>query len=130
MIIKTFLFQAIQFSKTVLIQTIQFSISIVFVYPQLNDKTVLFQKTQFSISTQFTSIWPIDIRCNRSWPEGTWERRQWRGTRHSTKPQHYWNLPIRLFRVINRTLVEEDSYSDAEKQSVYFTAPANWASIK
>ena len=38
LIVKTFLFQAIQFSQTVLIQWIQFSISIDFVYTQLNVK--------------------------------------------------------------------------------------------
>ena len=43
LIVKTFLFQAIQFSQTVLIQPIWFNISIVFVYTQLNVKTVLFQ---------------------------------------------------------------------------------------
>ena len=58
--LKTFLFQAIQFSQTVLIQTVQFSIIIIFVYTQLNIETVLFQVIQFSISMQFTSIWPID----------------------------------------------------------------------
>ena len=41
-LLKTFLFQAIQFSQTVLIQTIQFRISIDFVHTQ---------------STQFISIW-------------------------------------------------------------------------
>ena len=39
--VKTFLFQAIQFSQTRLIQLIQFSIRIDFVYTQLNVKTVL-----------------------------------------------------------------------------------------
>ena len=48
--IKTFWFQAIQFSQTVLIQTIQLSINTQF--------TVLFQAVQFSI--KFSSIWPID----------------------------------------------------------------------
>ena len=71
-------------------------------------KTVLFQTIQFSISTQFSSIWPIDrtlIRCYHSRPEWTWERLQWRGTPHSPKLQHYWNLTIRLFNDISRTLV-------------------------
>ena len=35
--------------------------------------------------------------------------------------QHYWNHTIRLFSVINRTLVRT-SYFSAEKQSVYTTA--------
>ena len=33
----------------------------------------------------------------------TWERWQWSGTLHSQK--HYWSLTIRLFSIINRTLV-------------------------
>ena len=41
LIVKTFLFQAIQFIQAVLIQLIQFSISTDFVYTQLNVKTVL-----------------------------------------------------------------------------------------
>ena len=40
--VKTFLFQAIQFSQAVLIQLIQFSISTDFVYTQFNVKTVLY----------------------------------------------------------------------------------------
>ena len=42
LIVKTFLFQAIQFSQAVLIQLIQVSISTDFVYTQLNVKTVLY----------------------------------------------------------------------------------------
>ena len=41
LIVKTFLFRAIQFSQAVLIPLIQFSISTDFVYTQLNVKTVL-----------------------------------------------------------------------------------------
>ena len=68
------------------------------------------------------------IRCYHSGPEWTWERWQWRGTPHSPKLQHCGNLTIRLFSVISRTLVGGGSYPSAEKQSVYSTAPANWAS--
>ena len=45
------------------------------------------------------------------------------------KLQHCWNLTIRLFSVISRTLVGGMSYPSAEKQSVYSTAPADWASV-
>ena len=45
------------------------------------------------------------IRCYHSGPEWTWERWQWRGTPHSPKLQHCWNLTIRLFSVISRALV-------------------------
>ena len=53
-------------------------------------------------------------------PEWTWEQWQWRGTLHSPKLQHYWNLTIRLFSVISRTIIA----ILAEKQSVYSMAPA------
>ena len=41
LLLKTFLFQAIQFRQAILIQLIQFSISTDFVYKQLKVKTVL-----------------------------------------------------------------------------------------
>ena len=44
----------------------------------------------------------------------------------SLSPQHYWDLTIRLFSVISRTLMG-GSYPSAEVQSVYSTAPADWA---
>ena len=34
-----------------------------------------------------------------------WEQWQWRGTPNFPKLQHYWNLTIRLFSVISKTLV-------------------------
>ena len=45
------------------------------------------------------------MRCYYSGPKWTWERWQWRGTTHSPKLEHYWNLTIRLFCVIPRTLI-------------------------
>ena len=51
LIVKTFLFLAIQFSQAVLIQLIQFSISTDFVYTQLNVKTVRCITIQFSVNT-------------------------------------------------------------------------------
>ena len=49
---------------------------------------------------------------------------------YSTFPKlrHYWTLTMILFSVISRTLVGRRSYPSAEKQSVYSTAPAHWAS--
>ena len=38
-----------------------------------------------------------------------------------------WNLTIRLFSVIYRTLVGGGCYPSAEIQSVYSTAPVDWA---
>ena len=53
------------------------------------------------------------------------------GTRHSLKLQHYWNLTIRLLNVVSRTFVGGVwSYPSAKVQSVYSSAPANWASRK
>ena len=37
-------------------------------------------------------------------PKWTGEQWQWRGTPHSPKLQHYWNLTNRLFSVISRIL--------------------------
>ena len=57
---------------------------------------------------RFGSIQPIDktlIRCYYSGPEWTWEWWQWRGIPHSRKLQHCWNLTIRLFSVMSRTLI-------------------------
>ena len=67
----------------------------------------------------------ILIRCYHSRPEWTRERWQWKGTPHSSKPQHYQN--IRLFSVISRTHVGGWSYPSAEKQSVYSKSPFDWA---
>ena len=65
-----------------------------------------FYLKQFSLAkVQFSSIWPIDRRFH-SRPEWTCEQWQWRGNLHSPKLQHYWNLTIRLFSVIPRTLME------------------------
>ena len=67
-------------------------------------------------------------RCYHSGTEWTWERWQWRGTPHSPKIQHCWNLTIRLFSVIySEHLLGGWSYPSAEKQSVYSTATADWA---
>ena len=105
---KTFLFQAFQFSQTVLIETIKFSISM---------QLVLFNPLIGS------------IRCYYFGPEWTWEWWQWLGTPHSPKLQHYWNLTITLFSIMCRTIVGEwGSCPSVEKQSVYSTAPADWAS--
>ena len=90
------------------------------------------------------------VRCYHFGPEWTWKWWLWKGTPHSLKLQHYWNLTIRLFSVISWTLVGgvlslcweavsvfwspsrlaliwRGSYPFAEKQSVYSTAPTNWA---
>ena len=90
----------------------------------LNVKTAPSQLIQFSLSTQFSSVWPIDwtlIKCYHSRPEWTWEQWQWRGTQLSTKLQLYWNLTIRLFSVISRTLVEGVLPLCREAVSVFYS---------
>ena len=57
-----------------------------------------------SRKVQFSSIWTID-RFYHSGSEWTGQWWQWKSIPHSSKLQHYWNLTIRLFSVISRTLV-------------------------
>ena len=63
------------------------------------------------------------IRCYHSAPEWTWKWWEWMST------QHYWNLTIRLFSIISRTLVRL-SYPSTEMQSAYSTTIADWARVK
>ena len=53
----------------------------------------------------WTCKWLYNTRCYLSRPEWTWVRWKWRSTPHSPKFQNYWNLTIKLFSVISRTLV-------------------------
>ena len=79
LIAKTFLFQATHPSQTVPIQTIQ-----------------------FSISMQFSSIWLIDRAPSDVTTQGLsrpGSNGSERGAPYSPKPQHHWNLTIRLFSV-------------------------------
>ena len=112
-------------SKTVPFQTIQISISTQFKskYSLIVKKTFLFQATQFIINMQLYLTNRLDpIRFYHSGPEWTWEQWQWWGALHSPKLQHHWNLTIRLFRVIYRTLIG-GSYPSAKVQLVYSTDP-------
>ena len=84
------------------------------------------------------------IKCYHSRSKWTWEWWQWRGTQHSLNLQRYWNLTIRLLSVIYWTIIRgltrlqwstdrQDNSGHslvgfnfiAEKQSVYYTAPAD-----
>ena len=49
------------------------------------------------------------------------------GIPHSPKLQHKWKLTIRILRVISGTLIGRSLTPSAEIQSVYSTAPADWA---
>ena len=111
--------------KTVPFQTIQFSIS-----TQLKCQTVPSQPIQFSKSTQFSSIWSVDRTLS-----GT-------TTPSQSSPGSDCNeglLRILQIRRITATLLSVclvlcpgyswlESYPSAEKQLVYSTAPAEWAS--
>ena len=87
-------------------------------------KTVLFQAIQFSISTQFSFIWPIDKTLSGATTSG------------QSGPGSYGNegvLCILQTSSINGTspsdcLVSYTGHS-AEVQSVYSTAPADWAKL-
>ena len=126
---KIFLFQVIQFGQTVLIQTIQFSISTVFVHKRLNVKIVLFQGIQFSIITWYSYIWSIDrtlsgvTTLGQSEPGSDGNEGMLHIPQNSsiteTSP---WDC---LASYPGHSL--EGSYPSAEVQSVYSTAPANWA---
>ena len=78
-------------------------------------KTFLFKAIQFNKKIQFSISMPLvlftrregPIRCCHAGPEWTWEQWQWRDTHYSPNPQHYWDLTIRLFSVISRTLIGE-----------------------
>ena len=126
---KAFLFQVIQFSQILLIQTIQFSISVVFVNTQLNVKTVLFWTIQFSINTHFSSIWPID-RLYQVLPH---RARVDLGAMVNKGRSAFPKAPVLLEASPSDCLVSypghslERFYPSAEMQSVYFTAPADWA---
>ena len=56
-------------------------------------------------------------------PEWTWERWQWRVTPHSPKLQHCWNLTIRLFSVIFRTLVRGGGLTPLQRCSQCILQP-------
>ena len=46
---------------------------------------------------------------------------------HSLKLHDYWNLIIRMFSIITEHSVGRGSDPSAEKQTVYSTATADWA---
>ena len=93
-------------NQSVLFLTIQFSIIKVkrYCYVQL---TILLNISHLFINSSISSnsIKYMPIECYHFEPEGIWEQWQWRGTLHSPKLKHYWNVTIRLFNVISRTLI-------------------------
>ena len=92
-------------------------------------KTVLFQTIQFYISTQFSSTWPID----RTLSGATTPSQSGPGSDGNGRvlciPQSSsitGTLPSDcLITYLGPSLME--SYPSGEKESVYFTAPADWA---
>ena len=92
-------------------------------------KTVLFQAIQCCISTLFSSNWPIDrtLSCANTLGQSGPGSDANKGVLHI--PQSFsitgTTLSDCLVSYPRHSLGE--SYPSAEKQSVYSTAPANWA---
>ena len=94
-------------------------------------KTVLFQTIHISISTQFSSIWPIDRTLSgattqdQSGPRSDVNKEVLRIPQSSSisgaSPSDC------LVSYPGHSLRWGGSYLSAEKQSVYFAAPINWA---
>ena len=85
-----------------------------FVHSQFNNPTVLFKTIQFNVIClhtvymPYSSIWIKDMTLPTSYhsrSEWIWEQWQGRGTLYSPKLHHCWNLTIKLFSFISRTLV-------------------------
>ena len=103
--------------SAVLFQIIQFCVSRVSI-----SRTVLFQEMQFSLSTQFSSIWPI--RCYNSGQSGP----ESDGNKNVLRIPQGWavsSLSDSLLSYLGNLLGE--SYPSAGVQTVYSTAPADWA---
>ena len=96
---------------------------------QFKFQTVLFQAIQFGLSTQFSSIWPIDRTLSgaatpgQSGPgsEGN------KGILRIYQSSSFTGISLLDFLVLylGHSLVK--SYPSAEKQLVYSTASADWA---
>ena len=90
------------------------------------------QTIQFSISTQFSSIWPIDrtpyqvIPLQASVDLGVMAMKGY-STFSKAPPLLEPHHQIVLCPIQDTRWGGVGSYPSAEKQSVYFTAPANWA---
>ena len=78
---------------------------------------VLFQTIQFNLSTQF--IWPIDRTLSGAIIPGQ------RGPRNNSNEgilhisQYHWSPTIRLFNVISRTLICEESLTPQQRYNQY-----------
>ena len=112
-------FQAIQFSQTVLIQTIQFSIGIVFVHTQSNVKIVLFQTIQFSIRIVSGATIMGQSGPGSDGNEVVLHILQSSCITETSPSDCLVFYPGHSFG--------RRSYPSAGVQSVYFTAPAEWA---
>ena len=108
-------------------QTIQFSVS------SSNVKTVLFQVIQFSISTQFSSVWLIDRTLSGATTPGQSGLGSDSNEEVLCIPQSssMTRTPPSDCLVSYRTFFGGggESYSSAEKQSMYSIAPADWARL-
>ena len=112
--------------RMVLFQTIQFSIS-----TQFNIKTVPFQTTQSSISTQFCSIWHIDRTLSDATTPGQCRSESDGNERVLRIPQSSsftGTSPLDCLVSYPGNWFGK-SYPSADVQSVYSTAPADWAIV-
>ena len=111
-------------SKRILFQTIQLSVSTVSM-----PKAVPFQTIQFSISTQFSSIWPIDGilsgATTRSQSEPGSDGNE--GVLHISQSSSITGTSPSDFLMSYPGQSLGGGYPSVEMQSVYSTAPANWA---
>ena len=102
-------------SKTVPFQTILFSIS-----TQFNIKTVLFHVIQFCL--RLYPVLPLRDRDDL-------KSMAMKGSLHSQKLHPHWNLTIRFFNVMSRTLVGW-SYPSAWEQLVQSSVQTDWANLE
>ena len=91
-------------------------------------KTVPFQAIQFSIGIQFSSIWPIDRTLSGATTPGKSGLGSDGNERKLCIPQGS-SITDCLVSYAGHSL-EAGSYLSAEMQSVYSTAPAEWATMK
>ena len=91
--------------------------------------TLLIRPIQFSINTQFSSIWPIDRTLSGASTPGQSGpgSDSYKGVLHISQSSSITEASSSdcLVSYLGNSLRE--SYSSAEKQSVYSAAPANWA---
>ena len=97
----------------------------------LNVKTVLFQAIQFSLSIEFSSIWPIDRTLSGATIPGQCRPGSYDNEGVLCIPQSFritgTSPSDSLVSLSGHSLGDGWSYPFVKKQSVYSTAPVDWA---